>query len=119
MYSKVKRHRRRGERKSDHEIAADPGIVGHITIVLIENVPVMKLHGAGDDAVQKPLLPLIWRAKVVMIRGDKMLFQGFERVGGKMIPCAGRKARVGGPGYGTTAGRVGAHVTPVIEDSRR
>lgn len=81
MYSKVKRLRRHGERKSDHEIAADDGIVGHLTIVLIENVPVMKLHGAGDDAVQRPILPLMWRAKVVMIRGDKMLFQGFERVG--------------------------------------
>lgn len=81
MYSKVKRLRRRGERKSEHEIAADDGVVGHLTIVLIENVALMKLHGAGDDAVQKPILPELWRAKAVMIRGDKMLFQGFERVG--------------------------------------
>lgn len=88
MYSKVKRLRRDGERKSDHEIAADPGIVGHLTIVLIENVPVMKLHGAGDDAVQKGLLPLVWRAKVVMVRGDKMLYQGFERVGNEDDPNA-------------------------------
>ncbi|MCC6071473.1 hypothetical protein ACFSQU_18190 [Massilia sp. GCM10020059] len=86
MYSTVKRLRRRGERIGDREIGADSGIVGHLTIVLIENVPVMKLHGAGDDAVQKPLLPLMWRAKVVMIRGDKMLFQGFERVGNQDDP---------------------------------
>ncbi len=88
MYSKVKRLRRRGERISDREIGADPGIVGHVTIVLVENVPVMKLHGAGDDAVQKPIIPLMWRAKVVMIRGDKMLFQGFERVGDQDDPDA-------------------------------
>lgn len=88
MYSKVKRLRRRGERISDHEIGSDTGIVGHITIVLIEHVPVMKLHGAADDAVQKPLLPLMWRAKVVMIRGDKMLFQGFERVGDQDDPAS-------------------------------
>ena len=88
MYSKIKRLRRGGERISDREIGADSGIVGHITIVLVENVPVMKLHGAGDDAVQKPLLPLMWRAKVVMIRGDKMLFQGFERIGNQHDPNA-------------------------------
>lgn len=86
MYSKVKRLRRRGERKSYHEIAADDGIVGHLAIVLIENVPVMKLHAAEDDAVQKPRLPLVWRARVVMIRGDKILFQGFERVGDQDDP---------------------------------
>lgn len=81
MYSKVKRLRRHGERISDHAIASDPGVVGHITLVLVENVPVMKLHDAGDDAVQKPILPLMWRAKVVMIRGDKILYQGFEHIG--------------------------------------
>lgn len=88
MYSKVKRLRRRGERKSDHEIAADDGVVGHLTIVLIETVALMKLHGAGDDAVQKPILPELWRARVVMIRGDKMLFQGFERVGNQDDPAS-------------------------------
>ncbi|NML62280.1 hypothetical protein HHL21_14580 [Massilia sp. RP-1-19] len=62
--------------------------MGHITMVLIENLPVMKVHGAGDDAVQKPLLPLMWRAKVVMIRGDKMLFQGYERLGNQDDPAA-------------------------------
>lgn len=88
MYSKVKRLRRRGERISDHEIASDSGIVGHLTMVLIETTPVMKLHSAGDDSVQKPLLPLMWRAKVVMIRGDRMLFQGFERIGDENDPNA-------------------------------
>lgn len=86
MYSKVKRLRRGGDRKRDHEIAADEGVVGHLTIVLIENVPVMKLHAAGDDSVQKPILPLMWRAKVAMVRGDKMLFQGYERVGNQDDP---------------------------------
>lgn len=86
MYSKVKRLRRKGERKSDHEIGADNGIVGHLTIVLIEKTPVMKLHSAGDDSVQKPILPLMWRAKVVMVRGDKMLYQGFERIGNQDDP---------------------------------
>ncbi len=35
MYAKVKRLRRHGDRLADHEIAADQGIVGHMTIFLI------------------------------------------------------------------------------------
>lgn len=46
----------------------------------------MKLHAAVDDSVQKPILPLMWGGKVVMIRGDKMLCQGFERVGNQDDP---------------------------------
>lgn len=88
MYSRVKRLRRSGERKSDHETAANVGVVGHLTIVLIEHVTLMKLHGAGDDADQEPILPELWRVKVVIIRGDKMLFQGFERVGNQEDPYA-------------------------------
>ena len=41
----------------------------------------MKLHGAGDDAVMVPIVPLMWLARVVMIRADKMLFEGFEGSG--------------------------------------
>ncbi|MBZ2208456.1 hypothetical protein [Massilia soli] len=37
------------------------------------------------DPVTTPL-PLMWHAKVVMIRGDKMLFQGFERIGDQNDP---------------------------------
>lgn len=79
MYSRVKVLRRHGERLSDHEIGAAPWHVGHLTIVLIEHVPVMKLHAAGDDSVMAPILPLMFRARVVSMHGDKMLFQGFER----------------------------------------
>ena len=55
MSSKVERLRRHGERISDHAIASGPGLAGHITLVLVENVPIMKLYSAGDVAVQKPI----------------------------------------------------------------
>ncbi len=47
-----------------------------------------KLHGAGDDARKVPLFPELWRAKVVAMNADRMLFQGFERVGDQADPAA-------------------------------
>lgn len=86
MYSKVKRLRERGERKSDHAIAADPGLVGHVTVVLVENVPVIKIYAAGDDGTQKPAWPEMHRALCVTMHGDKMLWRGLEMVTGQPVP---------------------------------
>ena len=81
MYSKVKRLRRGGERISDRDISADPGQVGHMTICQVGTVIVAKLHAAGDDARKTAMFPELWRAKVVAMHADRMLFQGFERQG--------------------------------------
>ncbi len=88
MYSKIKRLRRGGERISDRDIAADPGKVGHMTLCQVGTVIVAKLHGAGDDARQTPIIPELWRAKAVGMNADKMLFQGFERIGDQANPDA-------------------------------
>lgn len=81
MYSKIKRLRRRGERIGDREISADPGQVGHMTICQVETTIVAKFHAAGDDAQKKPMIPELFRAKIVGMIGDRMLFQGYERIG--------------------------------------
>jgi hypothetical protein len=70
MYSKVKRLRRGGERISDHEIAADPGAVGHMTICQVGDVIVAKLHAAGDDARKTAIFPELWRARIVAMQAD-------------------------------------------------
>ena len=88
MYCKVKRLRRHGERISDREIGADPGAVGHMTICQVEKTIVAKLHAAGDDARKTPMFAELWRARVVSMNADKMLFQGFERVGDQSDPFA-------------------------------
>lgn len=81
MYSKVKRLRRGGERIPDRDISADPGHVGHMTICQVGTVIVAKLHAAGDDARKTALFPELRRAKVVAMNANRMLFQGYERVG--------------------------------------
>lgn len=88
MYCKVKRLRRGGERIADREIHADPGVVGHMTICQVETFIVAKLHGAGDDARKTPMFPELFRAKVVAMNGDRMLFQGFERIGNQADPLS-------------------------------
>lgn len=88
MYCKVKRLQRQGERISDREIGADPGTVGHMTICQVEKTIVAKLHATGDDARKVPMFPELWRAKAVAMNANRMLFQGFERVGDQSDPFA-------------------------------
>ena len=88
MYVKVKRLRRHGDRLADHEISADQGIVGHMTIWQVEAVTVAKLYAAGDESRKAPVIPELWRARIVAMGADKMLFDGFERIGDKLVPDA-------------------------------
>jgi hypothetical protein len=81
MYCKIKRLRRGGERIHDREIQADLGVVGHMTICRVDTTTVAKVHAAGDDARKTPMFPELWRAKITAMNADRMLFQGYERVG--------------------------------------
>lgn len=86
MYSKIKRLRSRGERKPDREIGADPGTVGHMTVVRLAEVPVASVYGAGSSGRQDPLIPMLFRAKLVSMHNNRMLLQGYERVGDQDDP---------------------------------
>ncbi len=88
MYSKVKRLRRGGARLSDRDIAADPGTVGHISVGHFQATIVARLHAASEGAGTSHLIPVLWRARVVAIHADMMLFEGFERIGDKVVPDA-------------------------------
>lgn len=85
MYSTVTRLRRGGQRRSDHDIAADPGIVGHVTIVTIENYQVAKIYAAGDSGSQNSAIPDLYRARCVTMHGGTMLWQGYEMINGQPI----------------------------------
>src|SRR4051812_34273826 len=78
MYSKVKILRHRGVRRSDREISADPGNVGHLTMVGVAGVYELKLHGPDDDSQRKPIAPVLFYAKMTTMHGARMLFQGCE-----------------------------------------
>ena len=87
MYSKVKILRRNGERIADREIAADQGTVGHVTLALIENITVMTVHAPMDGGKGTPIIPRLWRTRLVTMNGDRMLMQGFERMGEQSDPA--------------------------------
>lgn len=84
MYSRIKLLRRNGERKHDREIAADVGLVGHVTICTVVNYQVAKIHAAGDDGARAPIVPELFRVRCVTMHGARMLFQGYERLGNQM-----------------------------------
>jgi len=81
MYSKIKRLRIGGARRSDREIQSDPGVVGHITVALVGGTREMSLYGAGDDARRVPLIPLLLNPTIVAMGNARMLVTGLERKG--------------------------------------
>ena len=87
-YSKVKRLRQRGARKSDRDIQTDPGVVGHITMATVGTDREMKLHAAGDDSRRTPIIPLLFNPTITAMHGKRQLFEGLERQGNQDDPAA-------------------------------
>jgi hypothetical protein len=81
MYSKVKRLRVRGARRSDRDIQSDPGEVGHLSSLTAGGVRELKLHPPGDDSQRKPMLPILYDPVFKSMSGNRMLFAGLERQG--------------------------------------
>lgn len=79
MYSQVKRIRAGGERKPDRDISADAGVVGTVSVFRQGREVVAALYAAGGTGKPGELLPTLYRARLVTMTGDIMLFQGWER----------------------------------------
>jgi hypothetical protein len=88
MYSKVKRLRRGGARRSDRDIQADPGTVGHVTLATVGTNREMKVHAAGDDSQRLPAIPLLYNPQLLAMHGNRQLFAGLERQGDQNDPSA-------------------------------
>lgn len=82
MYVRAKRLRERGRRRTEHEIAADPGVVGELTMSSVEAYYLLNLNDL-DSSKHAPLLPVLFEAKLTTMHGDNMLFRGEERPEGK------------------------------------
>jgi hypothetical protein len=88
MYSKIKRLRTRGGRLPDHDISADPGTVGYMTVYLLEDLPVASVYDVHSVGGQAPLIPMLFRARLVTMHNDRMLLQGYERTGDQDDPAS-------------------------------
>jgi hypothetical protein len=88
MYSKIKRLRNLGERLDDRDISADLGTVGYMTVILLEGVPVASVFGEQGAAGRDPLIPMLFRARLVTMHNDRMLLQGYERTGDQEDPAS-------------------------------
>lgn len=88
MYSIIKQLRQNGARRHLREIQSDPGLRGHLTVVLVNGQRKLKLHAYGDDSQQKPLCALLFEPVLVSMHGARMLFAGFERAGEQNDPLS-------------------------------
>lgn len=71
----VKVLRANGARKSDRDIASDPGTRGELRLSMVAQAAQLNLSDPNDQQF-KPLLPMLYHARLVAMHGDRMLFQG-------------------------------------------
>lgn len=55
---------------------------------MVEKVAFMSIYAPMDGGKRTPIVPSLWRAKLVTMNDDRMLVQGFERVGNQDDPAA-------------------------------
>jgi hypothetical protein len=79
MYSHFKQLRAGGKRKADRDISSDPGVIGHISVFRQGTEVVAAAYATGGTGQPGTILPLLYRAKLVTMQGEGMLFQGWER----------------------------------------
>lgn len=79
MYSAIKRLRVHGERKADRDISADPGAIGNLSVFRQGNEIVAAVYAGGGMGQPGEVLPTLYRARLVTMHGQSMLFQGWER----------------------------------------
>ena len=86
MYVRAKQLRERGRRRSNHEISADEGKVGELTLASVGPSYQLNLN-APDSSVSAPLFPILHDAKLITMHGEGMLFKGEERPQGDAGPA--------------------------------
>lgn len=90
----VKILRRRGIRRPERDIQADPGTSGQLNGAHVGVTFELKLH--SGDARMEPIIPVLTDARLVSMHGDKMLFRGVERDAGGAEWVQEWSVRVGG-----------------------
>lgn len=79
MYSKVIQVRNRGVRRSERDIANDPGVFGAITLFGHGMHLRMEITAWGVNNTSGHLLPTLWDARCITWHSGKMIWQGFQQ----------------------------------------
>jgi hypothetical protein len=74
----VTRLRERGKRRHDHDIQADQGVTGDLSLATVGSVKELKLADLNDQQL-KPVIPVLYEAQLVNLHGNSMLYRGFEK----------------------------------------
>jgi hypothetical protein len=85
MLVKVTRLRRAGKPRSDRDVSADPGTRGEFSLDMVAGVAVAKIYAEESWGNRDPLIPELYRAKLMSAHGDGMRLRGFEN-GSEPIP---------------------------------
>lgn len=75
MRATIKILRVDGRRKADRDIQSDRGHQGALSLAKVGDSFELKLYDPNDSQM-KPLVPPLWEAKAVGMRGNRMLWHG-------------------------------------------
>lgn len=78
MYSKVIQVRHRGVRRSERDLANDPGVFGAVTLVGHGMHLRMEISAWGVSNRDGLLLPTLWDARCITWHSGRMIWQGFQ-----------------------------------------
>ena len=79
MYSKILQLRVRGVERPERDVSNDAGVFGAVEMVKVGGYLRMQVSEYGNHLAQGVLLPALWDAKCAGLRGNLMIWQGYQQ----------------------------------------
>jgi hypothetical protein len=83
MYSIVKQVWSRGVKRSDREIANDPGSAGELSMTRVSGHLFLSLQITGNTTADNRALPDLFEPALLGWHGTQMVFRGYQKTAGK------------------------------------
>jgi hypothetical protein len=83
MYCKVIQVWSRGIKRSDRDLANDPGSQGELSMTRVSGHPRLSLQAYGNTTSDNHVLPDLFEPVLLGWRGPQMVFRGYQQLPGK------------------------------------
>jgi hypothetical protein len=79
MYSIIIQVYKFGIRRTDRELANDPGLPGVLSLVHFDHHPVLRLSKIGDNSGSNKVLPPLFEPRCLGWGGELMTWRGYQK----------------------------------------
>jgi hypothetical protein len=81
MYSNIKQLRHRGVRRTEREVANDPGVFGEVILHRVGGILRMTVREWGNQRPDARLISDLWEPICQGLGGESMSWRGYQRAG--------------------------------------